>query len=143
MAGGGYVVDRLSRQDRRNRLRIPALFSFCSGLILLTAFQWSPGVLQFILIGAGLMVGACVIGCGGAVVTELVPTTIHATALATLSLAMNLLGSAPGPVVIGWIADRSGLQAALEFLPLPCLVSAVAFALAANYYEADRRSLHG
>ncbi len=86
MIGGGYLVDRLSRQHRRNRLRIPALFVFCSGLILLTAFQWSPGVLQFILIGSGLMVGSFVIGSSGAVVTDLVPATIHTTALATVSL---------------------------------------------------------
>ena len=143
MAGGGYVVDRLSRQDGRRRLRIPALFAFCSGLILLTAFQCSPGVLQFALMGAGLTVGACVIGSGMAVVTELAPATLHATALATMALAMNVLGSAPGPTVIGWIADRSGLHAALQLLPLPCLVSAIAFAIAANYYEADKRRLHG
>ena len=143
MIGGGYVVDRLSRQDKRNRLRIPALFAFCSGLILLTAFLGSPGVLQLILMGTGLMVGAFVIGSCGAVLTDVVPAAIHATALATLSLAMNLLGSAPGPVVIGWIADQSSLQTAMKFLPLLCLMSAVAFAVGANFYEVDRRRLHG
>ena len=143
MIGGGYVVDRLSRQDKRNRLRIPALFAFCSGLILLTAFLGSPGVLQLILMGTGLMVGAFVIGSCGAVLTDVIPAAIHATALATLSLAMNLLGSAPGPVVIGWIADQSSLQTAMKFLPLLGLVSAVAFAVGAKFYEADRRPLHG
>jgi predicted MFS family arabinose efflux permease len=143
MIGGGYVVDRLSRQDKRNRLRIPALFAFCSGLILLTAFLGAPGVLQLIVMGAGLMVGAFVIGSCGAVLTDVVPAAIHATALATLSLAMNLLGSAPGPVVIGWIADQSSLQTAMKFLPLLCFVSAVTFAVGANFYEVDRRRLHG
>ncbi len=59
MIGGGYVVDRLSRKDKRNRLRIPALFAFCSGLILLTAFLGSPGVLQLIADGHRLD-GRCV-----------------------------------------------------------------------------------
>ena len=143
MIGGGHLVDRLSRQDRRNRLRIPALFALCSGLILLTAFQLSPGALQFMLIGAGLMIGAFIIGSSGAVVTDVVPASIHATALAVMSLVMNLLGSAPGPIVTGWIADQSSLLTALQFVPLVSLVSVVAYVVGANFYEADRRRLHG
>jgi len=143
MIGGGYLVDRFSRQDRRNRMRLPALFVFCSGLILLVAFQLPPGVPQFILMGAGLMVSSFIIGSSGAVVTEVVPATIHATALATVSLSMNVLGNAPGPIVTGWIADQSTLLSALQFLPLLCLVSAVAFAFGANFYETDRQRLHG
>lgn len=143
MIGGGYLVDRLSRQDRRNRLRVPALLALCSGVILLVAFQWTPGVLQFILIGAGLMVGAFVIGSCGAVLTDVVPAAIHATAMATLSLAMNVLGAAPGPIVIGWIADQSSLQTAMSLLPIPCAASALAYAIGASFYEADRRRLHG
>ncbi len=143
MSVGGYLIDRLSKQDRRNRLRIPALCALCSALILLTAFQVSPGALQFMLIGAGLMIGAFVIGSSGAVMTDVVPATIHATALAVLSLVMNLLGSAPGPIVTGWIADQSNLLTALKFVPLVSVVSVVAFAIGANFYEADRRRLHG
>ncbi len=55
---------------------------------------------------------------------------------------MNLLGSAPGPVVTGWIADQSGLQSAMKFVPLLCVVSAVAYAIGANCYQVDRRRLH-
>lgn len=143
MVAGGYLVDRFSQKDRRNRLRIPAGFVVCSGLILLLAFQCPPGSLQFLLIGVGLMVGSFVIGSAGAVATEVVPSTIHATALATVSLSMNLLGGAPGPVVTGWVADQSSLLTAFQFIPLLCLVSAAAFAMGAKFYEGDRHQLHG
>jgi len=143
MIAGGYIVDRLGGHDRRNRLRLPALFVFCSGLFMLTGFQLSPGVAQLILIGTGLMVGSFVIGSSGAVVTDVIPASIHATALATVSLSMNVLGYAPGPVVTGWIADQSSLQLAMKFVPVLCLVSATAYAIGANLYEADRRRVHG
>lgn len=143
MVVGGQVVDRFSQQDRRNRLRLPALFVLASGLILLSAFQCAPGMLQFILMGAGLMIGSAVIGSAGAVATDVVPATMHATSLAVVSLSMNLLGGAPGPVVTGWIADQSSLHTAFSVIPLLCLLSACAFAAGANFYEADRQRLHG
>ena len=43
----------------------------------------------------------------------LTPAAIHGTAFATLTLANNFLGLAPGPIVTGWLADRIGLLGAL------------------------------
>jgi hypothetical protein len=52
MAGGGFVVDRLSTRDVRNKLRVPAIYASpfvptaCGGLVL------PEGDLQFALIAA-------------------------------------------------------------------------------------------
>ena len=45
-------------------------------------------------------------GPAGAMVAGLTPAAIHGTAFATLTLANNFLGLAPGPIVTGWLADQ-------------------------------------
>ena len=64
---------------------------------------------------------------------------IHGTAFATLTLANNFLGLAPGPIVTGWLADRIGLLGALSWLPLASVAAALVFLLARQTSRADPR----
>ncbi len=66
---------------------------------------------------------------------------IHATAFATLTLANNLLGLAPGPFLTGVIADRIGLLGALQVVPLTGLLAAACFVAGRRYYAADLQRL--
>ena len=139
MVLGGMLVDRLSAQQQLNRLRIPALYAFFSGAALLGAFFLPPGTLQFTLIALGLLVGAGFAGPCGAVVADVTHRAITATGFATLTLANNLIGLAPGPLVTGLLADTAGLDVALRVTPLASLGAAVFFFLASGHYEEDRR----
>jgi hypothetical protein len=47
--------------------------------------------------------------------------------LATLTLANNLLGLAPGPVITGFIADHSSLSDALRLAPVLGLAASLVF----------------
>jgi MFS family permease len=143
MVGGGALVDRLSRNDRRNRMRIPALYALGCALLLAAAFFLPPGPLQFVLIATGLMVGAGFAGPSGAVVADMTHASIHATVFATATLINNLLGLAPGPFLIGWIADHTSLQTAMKFVPLVGMLSAALYFIGAKTYEEDRRRVHG
>jgi hypothetical protein len=62
-------------------------------------------------------------------VADLTNPAIHAAAFATLTLANNLLGLAPGPFITGVLADRIGLLGALRTIPVVALAAALAFAL--------------
>jgi hypothetical protein len=79
--------------------------------------------------------GAC--GPAGAMVANLTPPSIHASAFATLTLANNLLGLAPAAVLAGIIADRIGLLGALQLVPLAPLAATVAFAIGRRNYARD------
>ena len=70
-------------------------------------------------------------------VTEVTHPGLRATALATVTLANNLLGFAPGPVLIGRLSDHYGLQTAMALAPLASLVAAACFALGSRHYERD------
>jgi hypothetical protein len=70
-------------------------------------------------------------------VANLTHLAIHGTAFATLTLANNLLGLAPGPYVTGALADALGLQGALRIIPCVSLLAALAFAIGKRSYERD------
>jgi len=81
-------------------------------------------------LGAALFIAAGTTGPAGAMVAGLTPAAIHGTAFATLTLANNFLGLAPGPIVTGWLADRIGLLEALRWLPLASVAAAIVFLVA-------------
>ncbi|VVM78225.1 MFS transporter [Pseudomonas fluorescens] len=137
MIGGGALVDRLSRNDERNKLRIPMFYVLISALILLVAFSLPPSQLQLILIGVGLFVGAGFAGASGAAISDVINPAIHASAVATLVLANNIIGLAPGPFITGVLADAFGLQVAMALVPLVSFGSAFAFLKASRHYRND------
>jgi MFS family permease len=120
-------------------LKLSLAIAYCliSFVMLSTAFLLPPGIPQLILIGLGMFFGAGTVGPAGAMVANLTPAPIHGTAFATLSLANNLLGLAPAPIVTGLLADALGLSAALQLVPLVSLAAAGIFAIANLSYHRD------
>jgi len=139
MVLGGALVDRLSRQRPLNRLRVPAAFGAVSAVLLVGAFFLPPGPMQFALIALGLAVGSGFAGPSGAVIADVNHRAITATAFATLTLANNLIGLAPGPFATGLLADATGLDIAMRVVPLASALGAIAYLFAARHYEADRK----
>jgi MFS family permease len=70
-------------------------------------------------------------------VANVTHVSIHSTAFATLSLANNLLGMAPGPIVVGMLADRWGLATAFQVAPFACLAAALCFVAGRSHYARD------
>ncbi len=137
MIACGWLVDRLGQRDLRNKLRVPAAFALTACALLVLAFALPPGPAQYALILGGVFVAGGHSGAAGAVISDVTHPGLRATALATVVLGNNLLGFAPGPVVVGQLSDVFGLKAALTVAPLVCLVAAAFFLLAARHYRAD------
>ena len=120
----GFVSDRLFRQSE-NRLLLAASYSLACALFLSVALMLPPGPSQLALLGVAMFLAAATTGPAGAMVAGLTPAALHGTAFATLTLANNFLGLAPGPIVTGWLADQSGLVDAFRWLPLASIASAL------------------
>jgi len=132
----GQVSDRLfSKPDQRVRLAVG--YCLACALLLGAAFALPPGPPQLILLGLAIFLAAGTTGPAGAMVASLTPAAIHGTAFATLTLANNFLGLAPGPIVTGWLADRLGLLGALQWLPLASVAAAMVFLCARRSSQAD------
>lgn len=135
----GALADRAGRKKPEQKLTLAIQFCLAACVLLMIAMRLPPGAAQFSMIAVGIFFAGGSYGPAGAVVTNLVHTSIHATAIATLVLANNLLGGAPGPYLTGVLADRIGLLGALQWIPLISIVAALAFACARANYGRDLR----
>ena len=120
----GLVSDRCCREPNQ-RLLLAAAYSLSCALLLTAALLLPNGPSQLAMLGAAIFLAAATTGPAGALVAGLTPAAIHATAFATLTLANNFLGLAPGPIVTGWLADHIGLIGAFRWLPLASVASAI------------------
>lgn len=137
MIVGGGIVDRLGQKDRRNRLRVPAAYAVITFALLTSAFLLPPGPAQLALIFAGVFLAGGHSGAAGAVITDVIHPGLRATALAVIVLGNNLLGLAPGPVLVGALSDSFGLQSAMAVAPAFCLLAAVCFLIGSRHYARD------
>jgi MFS family permease len=133
----GILSDRLARHRPERKIELAIFYCVVCALLIFAAFSVHPGVPQLALLGGAVFVAAGTTGPAGAMVANLTPRAIHGTAFAILTLANNLLGLAPGPVLTGRLADSIGLLDALRLLPIACVLSMTAFLLARRTYLAD------
>jgi MFS family permease len=124
MVACGFVSDRFFKLPE-SRLLLAAGYSVACALLLSLAFLVPAGSTQLILLGVAIFLAAATTGPAGAMVAGLTPAAIHGTAFATLTLANNFLGLAPGPIVTGWLADQSSLLGAFHWLPVASIASAL------------------
>lgn len=133
----GMISDRLARHQPERTIRLAIVYSLGTATCLAVAMLLPPGLLQLVLIGLAMFLVAGTTGPAGAMVANLTPLAIHGSAFATLTLANNLIGLAPGPILTGRLADAIGLAGAFRLLPLSCLAAAIAFAALQRSYLSD------
>lgn len=123
----GAVADRAGRKQPHRRADLAAFYGLAAFGLLTPAFALTPGPAQMACLGAGLFFAAGASGPAGALVADRVRPERHGAALATLTLANNLIGLAPGAAVTGLLADQLGLTSALALVPAAGLAAAIAF----------------
>lgn len=133
----GMISDRLSHHVKPRKASLAIFLCLACCALLSIAFRMPPGPTQLLVIAAGLFVAAGTTGPSGAMVANLTLPAVHGAAFAALTLANNLLGLAPGPLVTGALADRLGLDVAFQIIPLISLPAALVFAIVRANYAKD------
>jgi len=137
----GIVTDRIARPNPERKWIMAMFYSVVCAILLFIGFHMEAGTAQLVTIAAGTLLAGGTAGPASAMVANLTKAAIHATAFATLTLANNLLGLAPGPIVTGMLADHVGLLEALRLVPLAGFGAAVLFFLGKRTYAADLKRL--
>jgi MFS family permease len=137
MVFGGGLADRLSARHPPRRALVPAAYSVLSATALIVGFGLPPGALGLGLIFLGALFAAAQAGCSAAIVCDVTHPGVRATVAAVMTLANNLIGLAPGPLIVGLLSDSLGLKLALTLAPVLALVAAVFFVLVSRNYQAD------
>ena len=130
LSEGMVYVERISRSFTS----LPTALSYSAGA------NWDRVqsiLLQLVIIALGMLVATGTSGPAGAMVANLTHFSVHGTAFATLTLANNLLGLAPGPYLTGVLADRLGLDHAFQLIPLISIAAALVFFYAKRHYHRD------
>ncbi len=138
---GGYWGDKLNRRAGGGHARAIGLAAliqipFGVGSLLVTnhvAFMVLTAFAVFFL--------SVYNGPSAAVVDELGPPQFSATLQAVFMFGIHVLGNAPAPTVIGWLADRSSIPLALQLTVAAFGISGVLFMLVARRQRA-RASFH-
>ena len=133
----GGLSDRLSRYAPTRKIDLAIGYCLGSAALLTLALQLPPGTAQLVLLGCAMFLIAGTTGPAGAMVAGLTPPIVHGSAFAALTLAYNLLGLAPGPILTGRIADSVGLLHAFQLLPLASLAAALVFTALRRDYLTD------
>ena len=139
----GMLSDRLCRNSPERKVSLAIAFCLGSCLLLSAAFALQAGPVQLLLICLGMLIATGTTGPAGAMVANLTHYSVHGTAFATLTLANNLLGLAPGPFITGRVSDLIGLHAAFQLVPLVSLAAAAVFFYAKCHYHKDIARLTG
>jgi predicted MFS family arabinose efflux permease len=133
----GAIADRLCDGSPTRKIRLTMGYCLLCSALLTLAFQLPVGMAQLVIIGLAMFVGGGIVGPSGTMVADLTPPALHSTAMATLAIANNLLGMAPGPFVTGLLADRIGLASALQLLPLTGVAAALVLMVGVRNYHND------
>jgi MFS family permease len=138
---GGYVADKWRRKQVNARLLVPTITSLLSAILMFFAFSVFEGQMQYLLLlSVGISVTAF-IAAAAAVTQDVVHPGLRAISYAIAVVIQNLLGSTPGPFVMGAISDATNIQTAFTFLPISLLISALLFFLGSRYYERDMKKV--
>lgn len=137
----GMITDRVARNEPARRWTTAIVYCAISLAGLGIGFRLDAGAAQLVLVGVGAFFAAGSSGPAAAMVARLTHTSVRASAMGTLTVANNLLGLALGPMVVGVLADRFGLLAALQYAPLVYLGAIAALLLGKRQYPAGLRKL--
>ena len=133
----GAVTDRLTRAVPIRKWTTAIVYAALSLVFVGAAFAAAPGPAQLLLLAVGAFFAAGTTGPAGAMVANLTPESIRATAFGTLTFANNILGLAAGPFVVGILADKFGLDVALKMVPLVSVLTIVVLLAGRRAYPAS------
>jgi predicted MFS family arabinose efflux permease len=132
----GLLSDRMAVHHGQRRYQLAIWLGLASALLLVTGFLMPPSRAQILVIAIGAFLSAGTTGPVGSIVAQLAPPALLATAFATVALANNIIGLAPGPWVAGRLADSAGIGTALA------ICSAAPLLAACLFWQAERRARH-
>ena len=103
---GGFLTDRLARNDLRFYAWTPAVAMFLAAVAYVVGFSQGSWLWTVILLVPPGLFSGVYFAPTFAITHNLVEPRMRATATALLTLTMSVLGMTAGPIVTGWLSDH-------------------------------------
>jgi MFS family permease len=136
---GGYIGDRLASRFQHGQLWLSGISTLAAvppALLALTAT--SPAVYQVSLFIAEFLLFMST-GPINVVIVSVVPATIRAMSMAVSIVAIQVLGGAISPPIIGLLADVGGLARAVLVVPLAIVIAGALWIATARFSSSESR----
>jgi MFS transporter, Spinster family, sphingosine-1-phosphate transporter len=129
---GGWIGDTAKRRHAGGYSLAIGLSFVGGGLVGLLALH-TYAIAPFLgLVALAILLLSIYNGPAAAVVHEMVPPRLAATAQGVFLFGIHLLGNAPAPAIVGWIAEHSTVTAALHVPVAAFVVSGMLFVAVAR-----------
>jgi MFS family permease len=142
---GSYVGDRLQKKYKSGRSLTVALSLIVSSPLMYLGLHDDHSKLLFLsLFFIGTVFLSFYHGPATAVIHDVVPVHMRATAFAIYVLIIHLLGDAPAPAVVGRISDitAGGLRTGLEIVTAFVFVSGLCFLVVCYMVEKGKAKIY-
>ncbi|MCF8081927.1 MAG: MFS transporter [Deltaproteobacteria bacterium] len=134
---GGYLADKWLQRRINGRLLFVALSSATSCVLMFAAFALFSGLSQYACLLLGGVSAAAFVPGAAAVTQDVVHPGLRAISYSFCVIIQHILGSALGPIFVGNISDRYGIDVAMTILPFAYLVAAGMFFSGSFFYNHD------
>jgi MFS transporter, Spinster family, sphingosine-1-phosphate transporter len=136
---GGYIGDRLASRFQHGQLWLSGVSTLAAvPPALLALMATSPVVYQVSLFIAEFLLFMST-GPINVVIVSVVPATIRAMAMAVSIVAIQVLGGAISPPIIGLLADVGGLARAVLVVPLAIVIAGALWIATACFSSSESR----
>jgi len=134
---GGFLVDAWRKKRPNARPLFAGLASILSAAIWFVAFTWLQGLAQYVAMFLAAVSTLLYLAPAAAVTQDVVHPGLWAVSYSLCVVIQNLLGSSTGPLVVGAISDKWGLNTAMMSVPAASVFAGVLFLAAAFFYRRD------
>lgn len=131
---GGYIVDRFGERSPRVYALAPAAALIVAVPFFLGALSAGSWRLSLALLAVPLAMVSMYLAPALALVQNLTPPNMRATAAAILLLVLNLVGLGCGPLFVGLVSDRLQREFGADGLTLGMAALTPFFALSVAFY---------
>jgi len=133
----GYLVDAWRKRLDIARPLYAGLTSLLSAAIWFVALAWLTGTAQLVAMFVAAISTLLYLPAAAAVTQDVVHPGLWAVSYSICVVVQNLLGSSTGPLVVGAISDKWGLNTAMMSVPAASVFAGVLFLLATVFYRRD------
>jgi len=127
----------VAAKKKTARLLFPSLSSLTTAVILLIAFTFLRGNLQYGALLFGGVLAIAFVPASVAVTQDVVHPGLRAISLSLCVIVQHLFGSALGPPFIGSLSDRYCLEMAMQFLPIFAFLAGILYFAGTFFYVND------
>lgn len=134
---GGYLADLWMKKRPNARMVFPAMSSAITAILLFIAFAFFRGQVQYLILLAAGVFAVAFVPAAIAVTQDVVHPGLRGISLSVNVIIQHLLGSSLGPLFIGGLSDRFGLEYAMTWLPAFALLGSLLFLIGSRFYLKD------